>query len=491
MYSFHNFMLPFQWSIQGYDDRMFSEQVGLRNIHCVDMSNWERVTCPEDSAEKNDLYNERNYFFDFVHNALYDTGREDTLLWHFERKETRAGRVSYVIDCGSKVYELKVKAINLNLFSTGVGVLSFHLGNDRYPDLEDVLHINQVGRRIYPPFIASLDKKENGHRAVIAESIQIKGLDGDANDYREDFTRYTSDMEHDSLFASFVTALIHDVADNLTLRPVVDDRMFVQCWYKNDQLTAGYMGDGYKRFIDSDEWYEFVFADEKGWKNCYDPEMQHKLISEATYPRWRQKGSLYGITRNTMMFLTGTGASTHLFETFETIYARMAELVLVQKASVLRFSTEINHISKMDEKKGFGDKVSSLYKEYIRFVNQIHFREISPQDMGRDLYKMFYDTINLEKHVEKLDDEIEELYNYVSLSEDRKNNKTLGVLTWFATIAVPMTVVAGIFGMNNTALTGTSDAWYNHIWPQIFLILGITGVVFIIAVLLLKNKGAR
>ena len=104
---------------------------------------------------------------------------------------------------------------------------------------------------------------------------------------------------------------------------------------------------------------------------------------------------------------------------------------------------------------------------------------------------MFYDTINLEKHVEKLDDEIEELYNYVSLSEDRKNNKTLGVLTWFATIAVPMTVVAGIFGMNNTALTGTSDAWYNHIWPQIFLILGITGIVFIIAVLLLKNRGAR
>ena len=108
-------MLPFQWSIQGDDDRVFSEQVGLRNIHRTDMSSWEHVTCPEDSAEKNDLYNERNYFFDFVHNALYDTGREDTLLWHFERKETRSGRVSYVIDCGSVVYELKVKAINCSL----------------------------------------------------------------------------------------------------------------------------------------------------------------------------------------------------------------------------------------------------------------------------------------------------------------------------------------------------------------------------------------
>lgn len=80
MYSFHNIMLPFQWSIHGYDDRVFSEQVGQRNIHCSDMSNWERVTCPEDSAEKNDLYNERNYFFDFVHNALYDTDQDFRLF---------------------------------------------------------------------------------------------------------------------------------------------------------------------------------------------------------------------------------------------------------------------------------------------------------------------------------------------------------------------------------------------------------------------------
>ena len=88
-------MLPFQWSIQGYDDRVFSEQVGLRNIHCTDVSNWEHVDHLEESAEKNALYNERNYFFDFVHNALYDTGLKDTLLWHFERREARSGRVGY------------------------------------------------------------------------------------------------------------------------------------------------------------------------------------------------------------------------------------------------------------------------------------------------------------------------------------------------------------------------------------------------------------
>jgi len=208
-----------------------------------------------------------------------------------------------------------------------------------------------------------------------------------------------------------------------------------------------------------------------------------------TYERWQKWCSLYGISRYSMVYLTNTGAekfAPYLFDYFETMYARMAELILVQKASVLRFSAEVTNLSNMEEKRSFSRKVSSLYKEYIRFVNQIHFREISAQDQGIEMYQKLYETMNIEKHVEKLDAEIGELYNYVSLKEDHKSSNTMALLTWIATISVPMTVMAGIFGMNNNLLGQSPDIWINHSSVQIAFVLGMT-VLFIIGIFIIKK----
>ena len=129
-YSYHNFMFPFQWWIRGYDDKVFSEQICLKNINYAFGSNWERNPGPANKDEADALYNERNYFYEFVHDALYDNGKDNSLIRHFERKETKHGGVTYVVNCGKKEYGLKVDAINLNLYSTGVGVLSFYLYNE-------------------------------------------------------------------------------------------------------------------------------------------------------------------------------------------------------------------------------------------------------------------------------------------------------------------------------------------------------------------------
>ena len=481
-YSYHNFMFPFQWKIKGFENKIFSEQICLKNIDYSNSSNWERLTNPNVENDNDVLYNERNYFYKFVHDALYDTGEENSLIRHYERQETKRGEVSYVVNCGEKVYELKAYSINLNLYSTGVGVLSFYLYNEKYPNPSDVLKINQSGRRIFPPYIKSVE-----YRGIIADSIEIKGLHGNENGYREDFNSYTSKTENNKP-ASFLVDMIHEVARNIEIRPVVDDRMFVQCWYKNDEWTSQFKAN-YESFLDGNPWYEFVFVDFLGDISCKNKAMQHKLIKDATYERWQEEGSLYGVSRYSMVFLTGNTCPDFLFDIFETMYARMAELILVQKSSVLRFSTEVTNISNMEEEKNFSEKVSSLYKEYIRFVNQIHFREVSAQDQGIELYNMLYKVMNIREHVDKLDEEIGELYNYVSLREDRKQNRTISLLTWIATIAVPMTMVAGIFGMNNRAF-GSDEVWYNDVIFQILAAAFVT-VVVIIILLFIKNRKSR
>ena len=443
--SFHTFMFPFQWKINGYDGRPFSEQVDLENICYAFSSNWERMPKPIVEDEKDGLYNERNYFYEFVHPALYDDGSHQTLVRHYERSEPKHGDVTYHIVCGRHhdEYILDVQSINLNLYATGVGVLSIYLNNNRYTEIKDVLAINQYGRRVFPPFIADVnDRKE------IAHSLSFEGLNGV---YGEDFSGYSNKTPNNHP-AAFIGKMVSEVAENIMMQPVIDDRMFVLCWYMNNEWAAGFDSD-YNKFIsENKEWYKFVFVDNMGGLSCYNDEMRKELIRKATYERWQGLYSLYGISRYSMVYLTNTGTTTEapfLFTNFETEYVRMAELVLMQRASVLRFSAEVTQISKLSGTKDFGERVSSLYREYIRFVNRFYFREISAQDQAIEIYQKLYDAMNLKEQVEKLDGEIEELHNYVSMREESRTNRTMSLLTWITTIFLPVTVVAGYFSMND------------------------------------------
>jgi len=48
---------------------------------------------------------------------------------------------------------LKLDGIALRHFKNDVGILSFHLINDRYDNFDDILNINDFGRRLFPQFL--------------------------------------------------------------------------------------------------------------------------------------------------------------------------------------------------------------------------------------------------------------------------------------------------------------------------------------------------
>ena len=331
--SFHTFMFPFRWKINGLDDRPFYEQVNLENICYALSSNWERMSTPTVEEEKDGLYNERNYFYEFVHPALYDNGEPHTLMRHYERIEPKHGGVTYHIVCGQNhdEYTLDVQSINLNFYATGVGVLSIYLYNNRYTDIKDILAINQYGRRVFPPFIADVSLRNE-----IAHSLYFEGLNGI---YGEDFCDYSNKTQSNHP-AAFIGKMVNEVADNIVMQPVIDDRMFVLCWYKNDEWAKKYVND-YDSFIENeDDWYKLVFVDNFFGLSCQNKSMRQELIKKATYERWQLWSSLYGISRYSMVYLTNSGCPDYLITYFETEYVRMAELVLMQRASVLRFSAE-------------------------------------------------------------------------------------------------------------------------------------------------------
>lgn len=452
-YSYHIFYFPFKWEIKELENRFFSEQVDLSHIQYSPTSNWERAPEP-DPYERESLYNEKNYYYKFVHPILYDDPTNDSdLIRHFEREELQdsSKNIYYEIKVRKreKPYCLKVDAMNLNLYSTGVGFLSFYLKNEdeSQKEPEDILAINQYGRRILPPFF-----KDIARRDEIAESITISGLNNFESDYQETFTGYTTDDYWQP--ASFIQSLIIELATNITIEPIIDDRMFVASWYKNDDLShrsANY----FNTFMNNDKknnnfWYRYLFVD-GSWETCQNAKMKSDFLEKQTYTRWQQFGSLYGVSKYSMVCLTSNTAPSFLFDNFQTIYARMIELVLMQRASMLRFSGEITKVSKLSNQEAavVSSRISSLYKEYIRFVNQIYFREVTAQDQGIELYTMLQNSLSMQKYIEDLDNEIEELHQYVSLMEDRERNRKATVLNTIAILFLPVTVLTGFWGMNN------------------------------------------
>lgn len=481
-YSYHIFYFPFKWKLNNGKELLFSEQTDLSKINILRDSLWIRQQIPGNYAELKSLYNEKNYYYKFVHNILYDEpgGNSSCMIYHFERDEPRqSDNVRYIIKVNGmeKPYSLHVDAININLYATGIGFMSFYLRNsDRCQSSpDDILRINQYGRRIMPPFFDDIQ-----HRFELSEYIKIEGL-WTAKEYKDDFKSYTVDDSWKP--ASFINELITELADNIMFEPVVDDRMFVASWYKNDKLAEEFT-ENHDAYIDtansfSSFWYKYVFADVSS-ESCQNDDMKKELLATHTYTRWQKYSSLYGLTRYSFVLLTSNGVPDHLLECFQTVYARMVELVLVQRASLLRFSDEVTRVSNLSNQEVgiISERISSLYKEYIRFINIVYFRDVTAQDQGIELYHKLHSFLNMDECIRDLDNEIEELHQYVSLKEDRSRNQKATRLNDIATFFLPVSVITGFWGMNSIeAVTKEQESFK---WQCLLIFIGVIASLLVI-----------
>lgn len=475
IYSYHIFYFPFKWEMKYGKDELFEKQVSLKNIQAATHSSWQRTTERPTPREKQELFNEKNYYYEFVHNVLYDSGTEQTLIKHYERNEFLRTKhsITYNIDIRKKkTYSLEADDIALNFYSTGVGTLIFYLKNTQedQASLTDIKLINQYGRRVMPPFYADIE-----YRNEIAERIFIEGLNG-SRSYSEDFNSYATGYQTWKP-ASFILTLIDDLSPEVEVVPVIDDRMIVCCWYANDEM-AEQVKTNPDEFIMSDDWYSLIFVD-SGSPSCENMSMRKELVRTSSNMRWQDQGTAYGITRYSFMIL----GEKHLFfqniilTHVRTIYSRMMELILVQRASVLKFSQaraklnlKVTSTEKQYRVQKIADLIGSLYKEYIRFVNHMYFREVTIQDQGIDFYKIMHEKSEMQSHLTDLSTQLLENYNYVALLNNEKRERAIYRLNILAIIFLPATVVSSVFGMN--AL------------PPISLTFGVELIIIIIVVLL-------
>lgn len=474
LYSYHIFMFPFKWECRLGKEKGFSEKINPKNLKINQEGGWERMSDPKTPEYKVELFNERNYFYDFVHPVLYDSlSDENQIIWHFEREEAYRTELEYqikIIANGEFTYNLKLKSLVLNLYSTGTGILVFYLENSRYKQFDDVLRINQFGRRVFPPFLGKTLGIKEPKQKELADYICIHGLKGNPEKYYEEFEMYSPQMSWKP--ARFIENLVYDLSPDIDFEPVTDDRMHVLCWFGSNEIGQNIKSGKYwKNERTESEWYKFVFVD-VGSPMCQNNEMREKLIKDHTYFRWQNYGSLHGISRYSFVYLTEENPG-FLLDHFRTIYARMVELSLVQRASILKFSDEVAVLSKLKGKKGLADEISDLYRQYIRFVNQVFFREVTAQEQGIELYAMIQEKMKIPEQVKDLDTEIGELHQYAILLEDKDRNRSLETLSLLGAAFIIPTFIVGFFGMNIIEMKETvkKPVIFENWWPMLFGLL--------------------
>lgn len=503
LYSKHIFMFPFNWDCVN-KNRSKKDKIkvstNIKNfIKIIEEDNEWKKNWDEDIFEcKSRIeYNEKNYFYNSVSRAIYSIDNDENIVHNYKYKLNKENENNYIIriknsdgkleefkDGKLEEFKLDIDEINLQVYKAGVALLSFKTSNYRYSKKEEILLINNYGRRINIPFF----KANNGEDKIdlpIGEVPQEVILKIGRVEIKQNFEDYLNIKENESIkcgISKIITGVLgeelfinEDTAickskDYILIQHTIDDRMYVMCWYGNNNLVSYMDKNGIYlskkellNFYDicnekytyenSDFWYKYIFVDGSS-RTCNSIPMLNRVLKENTYDRWADYGTLYGASRYSFMELTSTydvllnNEAEYLVEHFETMYYKMIRLILIQRTCILRFSEKVANISvklnAINSNSKIINEAEDIYESYLEFVNNIFFREFTAQDQGIELHKLIVNSIQLEDHVEKLKSEIEELRNLILLKADKKTASSLQILTWVGSIITILSFIMSL-----------------------------------------------
>ena len=483
----HIFMFPFTIS---------PKRIGKRKT--VDLSDiyYSAVRCgweykPFEPKKSPENYNEYVYFHKYIREALFESKPRSQVENIFKREKNPVEIVSYYFekqlgDEGKMVlrirpseydpkrlgpYELAADRLSMRIFEFGVGVVTLQLINRDYGELIDILCINDFARRLYPQFLGSGDDSLDAVKQFFlpeAVEFQCDGMSWEAPFEPEDYAG------NEIRIAEYMRKLIGEEFE-FECEPAIDDRMYTMCWYGNDEfskmLTKVQAPDGDPLWTTSSDWYKFIFIDGRNI-GCASERMKKSLIRKHTYDRWGDRGTLFGITRYSLVCLSDRSFFNVnvLRGHMETMYCQIAVLLLAQRASIANFSRRVTRISieietfvkqasaptafgSEDRKRRFqniAENVKKLHSAYIRFVNRLWFEEVTPQEQGIELYSMAQEATGLSGQVAELKREIQELFDFVHLGcesfeieRERKMNQEISKLNIVAARFIPITIAIG------------------------------------------------
>jgi hypothetical protein len=263
-----------------------------------------------------DRFNQHVYFHDFAEEILFKQGGISATFEFTDAGVDPHYYFTFRDNDTVRFFDLKIGKIILHLYGTQVGVLSFFLENHQNPDKEDILKINEFGRRLFPQYLsgdknlAAACKNSFLANSIVLSKAAIPGeylksadlsclIKGERLIAYEDFSYFDhfSEQEdgshlemHIKLPQHILRVLGDDVfsdvsGDKIFIKPIVDDRMFVMCNYCSAETVAALT-----RYDEKTKSYKYELADASAWvtlsqKECLSWGSGEKFIPEEKRER--------------------------------------------------------------------------------------------------------------------------------------------------------------------------------------------------------------
>lgn len=471
----HIFIFPFQWrtpSKKGDLNPSLKETSNLKTIEkAIDPYYWENFEFDYKVEENFNTFNDYSYFYPPIRDIL-NLEPKDAILTGLQYQYKNIGPSSkYLIHIiNEKVLELNLTDITLSFYENGVGIFSLHLNNTKESNFDRILKINEYGRRIYPQFlgVAYNNYTEATKFNFLSNKIELRNVPSIELNIVEDFSFYNNLNNIKRSFFNLpkhISALMGsnftgdlNLKNKIIIQPILDDRMFVitHLFSQEKIIQLKKYKEGEYNYQNSKDWYRYLYIDDSN-ASCTSRNMLNKQLTEQSYDRWiENKGSnfeinaqLFGVTRYSFMLISGEDFFNRniISKHIQNMYFEMVMLCLIQRSYTISFGNEIARIAKRlgNENESLSESrkdISALYLQYIRFVNRIYFREVSPQEQGIELYDLLQKTLRIGTQVEDLAKEMQELNNYVETIEQSNLSK---VANWF----LPVSLLVGILALSS------------------------------------------
>lgn len=426
-YSYHTFLFAFHYKGEIKAGNHWSEE-SLRS-----------------GNDRDDLklnYQNYRYFTPEARNLLFNDDNNSRYIYDISGTVDR----SYIITKGDDRYRLIVDNIKAIVFKkNNIAILQLELENHCHKNLEAVKKINEYGRRINLPYISP----ENVPHALVADSISLFGKTVNLSDFGDEALNcYEKTDENFINIIPPISDLIKELLPNYEkISPVIDDRMFVCCLIRDDNLsnkmksTATDIGNAREAiYCDSNlssELYALAYVDADD-ATCQSPDMREKILRRSVYDRWRDWGTVDVITHHSFFRITGEspGITASVINPFLSQYITMAVGALIQRATILSISNECaeisgeyfdNDIPNCDEE--LNERIKKLKSNYVYAQNNIFLDQLTVQEQGIDEFEILKNELYISSSLENLDNKINSIYDFTSEYAENEENSLLNILT--------------------------------------------------------------
>ena len=457
----HLFVFPFSWKYhRKNNDILFHQHTQIKGKSFERLGHW----TPHVSSITSDKdYNEHVYFYKPIRMALYTFQGAPVIVRNY-KYEGLDENSYFKLEKDETQYVLGIKQIDLKLYKTGIGLLSFRLTNHSYKSIEAIEAINSFGQCVYPPVLPIKRAREAGmpNRVEIYLNNENHIVETfEDRPYDESLT--ISVLIMSVLGKPFTCKADHTHSDEILIEPILGNQMFCCCMYYEANLVKAL----YEETRSLKEITCLMSINKRN--NALEEIEKLSRQDENTYLKCKEH--LYGINR--FMLLCITTEQVH-----DKLYDQLVKLVLMQRATLLNLSYELARISTLP-KCELSSAISSIYEIYIQFINQLYFKEVTEDSEGAYIYEQLSKAFKIEEELNQLNFEIDEVHEYATLVEQSASNVKVQLLTIIGAALVIPSFVTGFFGMN--IFQKEALRWWDNrvvvLWLNSYVVLPILVVV--------------